>query len=111
MMNEEQKFINFEALERLSEPDKRKWGSADVDGHRASIYPKEATIKYIEEGIIQHCKPTETEQVIIPKRTLPIKETISEKIQESFALKAESKRILEKSKLVGEKEIEKGGEK
>ena len=46
----------------------------------------------------------------IPILPMPIQETISAKIQESFALKAESKRLLEEAKLMVEREIEKGGE-
>lgn len=61
-------------------------------------------------AVIQHWKPSEIEQVIIPKLPMPIQETISAKIQESFALKAESKRLLEEAKLMVEKEIYKGGE-
>ena len=61
-------------------------------------------------AIIQHWKPSEIEQVIIPKLPKPIQETISAKIQESFALKAESKRLLDEAKMMVEKEIEKGGE-
>lgn len=60
-------------------------------------------------AIIKHWKPSEIEQVIIPKLPMPIQETISAKIQESFALKAESKRLLEEAKLMVEREIEKGG--
>lgn len=58
-------------------------------------------------AIIQHWKPSEIEQVIIPKLPKPIQDTISAKIQESFALKAESKRLLEEAKMMVEKEIEK----
>lgn len=61
-------------------------------------------------AVIQHWKPSEIEQVIIPKLPKSIQETISAKIQESFALKAESKRLLEEAKLMVEREIEKGGE-
>ncbi len=61
-------------------------------------------------AIIQHWKPSEIEQVIIPKLPKPIQETISARIQESFALKAESKRLLEEAKMMVEREIEKGGE-
>ena len=39
-----------------------------------------------------------------------VKREISSKIQKSFALKAESKRLLEQAKLMVEQEIEKGGE-
>ncbi len=44
----------------------------------------------------------------IPDRTT--QDEISSKIQKSFALKAESKRLLEEAKMMVEKEIEKGGE-
>lgn len=60
-------------------------------------------------AIIQHWKPSEIEQVIIPKLPKPIQETISAKIQKSFALKAESKRLLDEAKMMVEREIEKGG--
>lgn len=58
-------------------------------------------------AIIQHWKPSEIEQVIIPKLPMPVQETISAKIQESFALKAESKRLLDEAKMMVEREIEK----
>ncbi|MCQ2317552.1 MAG: restriction endonuclease subunit S [Bacteroidales bacterium] len=58
-------------------------------------------------AIIQHWKPSEIEQVIIPKLPKPIQETISARIQESFALKAESKRLLDEAKMMVEREIEK----
>lgn len=58
-------------------------------------------------AIIQHWKPSEIEQVIIPKLPKLIQETISAKIQESFALKAESKRLLDEAKMMVEREIEK----
>ena len=61
-------------------------------------------------AVIQHWKPSEIEQVIIPKLPKPIQDTISAKIQESFALKAESKRLLDEAKMMVEREIEKGGE-
>ena len=60
-------------------------------------------------AIIQHWKPSEIEQVIIPKLPKPIQKTISAKIQESFALKTESKRLLNEAKMMVEREIEKGG--
>lgn len=60
-------------------------------------------------AIIQHWKPSEIEQVIIPKLPKPIQKTIFAKIQESFALKAESKRLLDEAKMMVEREIEKGG--
>ncbi|MBQ0128240.1 MAG: restriction endonuclease subunit S [bacterium] len=43
----------------------------------------------------------------IPILPMPIQETISAKIQESFALKAESRRLLDQAKLMVEREIEK----
>lgn len=46
----------------------------------------------------------------IPLLPMSIQEEISAKIQKSFALKAESKRLLEQAKLMVEQEIEKGGE-
>ena len=60
-------------------------------------------------AIIQHWKPSEIEQVIIPKLPMPIQNDISAKIQKSFGLKAESKRLLEEAKMMVEQEIEKGG--
>ncbi len=57
-------------------------------------------------AIIQHWKPSEIEQVIIPKLPKPIQETISSKIHESFALKAESKRLLNEAKMMVERAIE-----
>ena len=59
-------------------------------------------------AIIQHWKPSEIEQVIIPKLPKLIQETISARIQESFALKAESRRLLDEAKMMVEREIEKG---
>lgn len=61
-------------------------------------------------AIIQHWKPSEIEQVIIPKLPMPVQETISAKIKESFALKAESKRLLDQAKQMVEREIARGYE-
>lgn len=61
-------------------------------------------------AIIQHWKPSEIEQVIIPKLPKSIQNEISSKIQKSFALKTESKCLLEEAKKMVEQEIEKGGE-
>jgi hypothetical protein len=58
-------------------------------------------------SIIQHWKPSEIEQVIIPQVSMPIQQQIAAKIQQSFALKAESKRLLEEAKAMVEREIEK----
>lgn len=57
-------------------------------------------------AIIQHWKPSEIEQVLIPKLPKAIQDTISAKIQESFALKSESKRLLDEAKMMVEREIE-----
>ena len=54
--------------------------------------------------------PKDIKEFLIPILPKPIQDTISAKIQESFALKAESKRLLEEAKIMVEKEIEKGGE-
>ena len=58
-MNEEQKYIDFEAYERVAEPHKRERASAwrtaiglqDVDGLRVSEYLKETAIRHIEGDI------------------------------------------------------------
>lgn len=47
--------------------------------------------------------------VLLPIPDKTIQDEISSKIQKSFALKAESKRLLEEAKLMVEQEIEKGG--
>jgi type I restriction enzyme S subunit len=60
-------------------------------------------------AIIQHWKSSEIEQVIIPKLPKPIQDSISAKIQESFALKAESKRLLDEAKMMVEREIDRKG--
>ncbi len=59
VMAEEQKYIDFEAYERVAEPHKREkalaWRTAiglqDVDGLRVSEYLKETAIKHIEGDI------------------------------------------------------------
>ena len=58
-MNEEHKYIDFEAYERVAEPHKRErvsaWRTAiglqDVDGLRVSEYLKETAVKHIEGDI------------------------------------------------------------
>ena len=62
-------------------------------------------------SIIQHWKPSEIEQVIIPKLSKDIQTKITEKIRESYALKAESKRLLDLAKTAVEVAIEQGEEK
>ena len=108
---------HFEAYERVAELHKREkvsdWrtsiGSQDEYKLRVSEYLRKTAVKHINGDIIQHLKPSEIEQVIIPKLPKPIQENISARIQESFALKAESKRLLEEAKLMVEREIEKDG--
>ncbi|WP_300702113.1 restriction endonuclease subunit S [Bacteroides sp.] len=62
-------------------------------------------------SIIQHWKPSEIEQVIIPKLSRELQTQIAQKIQESFALKAESKRLLDLAKTAVETAIEHGEQK
>lgn len=58
-MTEKQKYIDFEAYERVAEPHKRErvsaWRTAiglqDVDGLRVSDYLKEIAVKHIEGDI------------------------------------------------------------
>lgn len=57
-------------------------------------------------SIIQHWKPSEIEQVIIPKISFEIQQQIAELIQESFALKQESEHLLEVAKRAVEVAIE-----
>ncbi len=54
--------------------------------------------------------PKDIKEFLIPILTKEVQTEISAKIQKSFALKAESKRLLEEAKLMVEKEIEKTGE-
>ena len=61
-------------------------------------------------SIIQHWKPSEIEQVIIPKLDMELQKQIVAKIQESFALRAESQRLLELAKTAVEVAIEQGEE-
>jgi len=58
-------------------------------------------------AIIQHWKPDDIKRVIIPILPQETQKKIAELIQQSFALKAESKRLLEDAKLMVEQEIEK----
>ena len=58
-MSDEQKYIDFEAYERVAEPHKRErvsaWRTAiglqDVDGLRVSDYLKEIAVRHIEGDI------------------------------------------------------------
>lgn len=59
-------------------------------------------------SIIQHWKPSEIENVIVPKLPMPIQEQIAAKVQESFALRKESKCLLNLAKHAVEVAIEQG---
>lgn len=57
-------------------------------------------------SIIQHWKPSEILDVVIPVLPKHIQQTISDKVQQSFALKAESENLLLQAKMLVETEIE-----
>ncbi len=57
-------------------------------------------------AIIQHWKPSEIGQVIIPKLPKPVQQNIALKIQESFKLREESQIMLDEAKRMVENEIE-----
>ena len=57
-------------------------------------------------SIIQHWKPSEIENVIIPILPMPIQQKISGKIQESFRLRKESEELLNNAKRKVEMTIE-----
>lgn len=57
-------------------------------------------------SIIQHWKPSEIEQVIIPVLSLNIQKEISKKVQESFRLRKEAGELLEKAKQLVDDAIE-----
>lgn len=59
-------------------------------------------------SIIQHWKPSEIENVIIPKLNQEIQQEITNKIRESFSLRKESHRLLNLAKTIVETAIEKG---
>ena len=59
-------------------------------------------------SIIQHWKPSEIENVIIPKLPKAVQNQIAEKVRESFALRKESKRLLDLAKHAVEVAIEQG---
>ena len=61
-------------------------------------------------AIIQHWKPSEIEQVVIPILDMPVQEIIAAKVQESFALRRKSKELLEYAKQAVEMAIEQGEE-
>ena len=58
-------------------------------------------------AIIQHWKISDIEKILIPKISEEVQEKISAQIEESFKLRAESKRLLEMAKNLVEREIEK----
>ena len=62
-------------------------------------------------SIIQHWKPTEIGQVVIPVLPIDKQKAIAEKIQKSFKIRAESINLLEKAKRAVEFAIEQGEEK
>lgn len=62
-------------------------------------------------SIIQHWKPSEIENVVIPILDKEVQIQITEKVQESFALRKESKRLLELAKTAVEVAIEQGEDK
>lgn len=57
-------------------------------------------------SIIQHWKPSEILDVVIPVLPKNIQQTISDKVQQSFALKAESEALLIQAKMKVDQEIE-----
>ena len=59
-------------------------------------------------SIIQHWKPSEIENVIIPKLSKEIQQEITNKVKESFVLRRESKRLLNLAKTAVETAIEQG---
>lgn len=59
-------------------------------------------------SIIQHWKPSEIENVIIPKLSQEIQQRITDKVRESFALRKECRRLLNLAKTAVETAIEKG---
>ena len=59
-------------------------------------------------AIIQHWKPSEIENVIIPVLDMSIQKEIATQVQESFALRKQSKQLLEYAKQAVEMAIEQG---
>lgn len=58
-------------------------------------------------SIIQHWKPSEIENVIVPVLPIPVQREITRKIQDSFRLRKESKELLNEAKRKVELTIEK----
>lgn len=59
-------------------------------------------------AIIQHWKPSEIENVIIPVLVMDVQKEIAAKVQKSFALRKQSKQLLEYAKQAVEMAIEQG---
>ena len=59
-------------------------------------------------AIIQHWKPSEIENVIIPILEMDLQKEIAAKVQEAFALRKQSKQLLEYAKQAVEMAIEQG---
>lgn len=59
-------------------------------------------------SIIQHWKPSEINEVLLPMIDVNVQKIITEKVAESFTLRAESKRLLEEAKAAVERAIEEG---
>ena len=60
-------------------------------------------------AIIQHWKPSEIENVVIPILDINIQKEIASKVQESFALRHRSEQLLEFAKQAVEMAIEQDG--
>lgn len=58
-------------------------------------------------AIIQHWKLDDIKKIIVPVLSMQIQSLIAEKVQKSFALRKQSKRLLEQAKRMVEEEIEK----
>ena len=58
-------------------------------------------------AIIQHWKPSDIEKVLIPILDMSVQSEIASKVQESFRLRAESKRLLDLAVRTVEMAIEK----
>ena len=58
-------------------------------------------------AIIQHWKLDDIKKIIVPALPMQIQSLIAEKVQKSFALRKQSKRLLEQAKRMVEEEIEK----
>lgn len=62
-------------------------------------------------SIIQHWKPSEIEEVVIPMLDMEVQQKIAELVQQSFQLKSESEQLLEDAKRLVEYAIEDGEDK